>query len=301
MSNDEASLRFQSLLKPGTEFTWDAGIIKTPIRRSTPGLEANKAYFERKDWASSYLKYCHRSDSFRRRWLAVTGDWDGKIVVDVGCGPGNVNATLKQSPKLLIGVDLASEALKMAQQFGYMALRADAQDLPLISEFADLVFANASLHHCDDMAVALSEAARLVAPGGLLVIDHDPQLDAWNFRGLGYALWKSRLIVYRAIKKGFHRSGDEQSVALASEIHHEAGDGVTRELFESVLIRRGFSVETFPHNHDVGAGVLDGEIGRSPLKLRIGQLLSGINPDLPSAALSLMCKAVRVSPGDSGQ
>jgi SAM-dependent methyltransferase len=151
--------------------------------------------------------------------------------------------------------------------------------LPLVSGFADLVVVNASLHHCDDMALALSEAARLVAPGGLLVLDHDPQLDAWNFRGPGLALWRARLIIYRLMKKGFHRSGDEQSIALASEIHHNAGDGVTRQLFDSVLIPRGFSVETFPHNHDVGSEILNGEIGRSSLKLRIGQMLSGINPN----------------------
>jgi hypothetical protein len=101
------------------------------------------------------------------------------------------------------------------------------------------------------------------------------------------------LIIYRLIKRGFHRSEDEQSIALASEIHHNAGDGVTRQLFDSVLIPRGFSVETFPHNHDVGSEILNGEIGRSSLKLRIGQMLSGINPNASSAALSLMCKAVR--------
>jgi ubiquinone/menaquinone biosynthesis C-methylase UbiE len=293
MLEETSHLRLRSLLKPEAETTWVDGITQTPIHRSTPGLEANKEYFDREDWASTYLKCCHRDESFRRRWLAVSGDWAGKIVVDVGCGPGNVNATLQQSPKLLIGVDVSVGALKMAQQFGYTPLRADAQDMPLISEFADLVVVNASIHHCDDMPLALSEAARLVAPGGQLVIDHDPQLEAWDFRGPGLALWKSRLAIYRLIKKGFHRSTDEQRVALASEIHHDAGDGVTRQLFESVLIPRGFSVATFPHNHDVGSEVLNGEIGRSSFKLRMGQRLSGMNPNSPSAALSLMCKAVR--------
>ena len=284
-----------SFLSPGVELIWSDDIAEAPIRRSSPGLAANRDYFDREDWASSYLKYCHRSESFKQRWLAATGDWSGKIVVDVGCGPGNVNATLQQSPKLLIGIDVSVGALKMARQFGYTTLRADAQDIPLISEFADLVVMNAAVHHCDNMTLALSEAARLVAPGGMLVIDHDPQLDAWNFHGPGLALWKSRLIIYRLAKKGFHRSMEEQSVALTSEIHHDAGDGVSRQLFESVLIPKGFSVETFPHNHELGAEVLRGELGRASLKLRIGQLLSGINPNSSSAALSLMCRALRNS------
>ena len=284
-----------SFLRPAVEVSWSDGVAEAPIWRSTPGLEANRDYFDHEDWASSYLKYCHRSESFKQRWLAATGNWSGKIVVDVGCGPGNVNATLQQSPKLLIGIDVSLGALKMARKFGYTTLRADAQDIPLISEFADLVVMNAAVHHCDNMTLALSEAARLVAPGGLLVIDHDPQLEAWNFRGLGLALWKSRLVIYRLAKKGFHRSVEEQTVALTSEIHHDAGDGVTRGLFETVLTPMGFSVQTFPHNNGLGAEVLNGEMGRSPPKLRVGQLLSGIDPSSPSAALSLMCRAFRSS------
>jgi SAM-dependent methyltransferase len=295
--NEDVGL--SSFVKPAVELTWSDGIAEAPVRRSSPGLAANRDYFDREDWASSYLKYCHRSESFKQRWLAATGDWSDKIVVDVGCGPGNVNATLQQSPRLLIGIDISLGALKMARQFGYIALRADAQDIPLISSFADLVVINAAIHHCDNMAMALSESARLVAPGGLLFIDHDPQLEAWNFRGPGLALWKSRLLIYRLAKKGFHRSMEEQSVALASEIHHDAGDGVTRRFFESQLIPRGFSVELFPHNHELGAEVLNGQIGRASLKLRVGQLLSGINPNSSTAALSLMCRASRNSASET--
>lgn len=139
------------------------GIILDDVRRSTPGLLANIQYFDTRPWADSYLAYCHRSAAFRARWHAVTGSWRGKIVVDVGCGPGNVNANLQETPALLIGVDVSLGALQMARAYGYTPLRADAQDMPLISGFADLVVVNASIHHCDDMAAALAESARLVA------------------------------------------------------------------------------------------------------------------------------------------
>jgi len=279
------------LIKSDVQVVDGDGILMAPVRRSSPGLEANRDYFDHRDWAEAYLKFCHRSPEFKDRWVAMTGPWSGKIVVDIGCGPGNVNANLEQVPLLLIGVDISIGALSMARQFGYQALRADAQELPLISGFADLVVVNAALHHCDDMAMALGEAARLVAPGGMLLVDHDPQLSAWDFHGVGLALWKSRLVIYRLMKKGFHRSAEEQGVALASEIHHEAGDGVTADLFRSVLEPRGFEVELYPHNHDVGASVLKGNIGKASTKLRWGQMLSGINPDTSAAALSLMCRA----------
>lgn len=271
----------------------DNGVVLMPLRRSTPGLLANIQYFDTRPWAEAYLKYCHRSAAFRARWQAVCGSWAGKVVVDVGCGPGNVNANLREEPALLIGVDVSPGALELAKAYGYMPLRADAQDMPLVSGFADLVIINASVHHCDDMRAALTESARLVAPGGILVIDHDPQLSAWNFRGPGMLLWRSRLWIYKLLKKGFHRSDTEQAVALASEIHHDAGDGVTEQLFRSVLEPLGFEVSIYPHNNGVGGEVLSGERGRSSLKMRVGQRLSGIDPASAAGALSLMCRAVR--------
>jgi len=57
----------------------------------------------------------------------------------------------------------------------------------------------------------------------------------------------------------------------------------------------GFDVEVFPHNQTVGAEALDGDFGRASLKMRVGQILSGIDPNSKAAALSLMCRAVRTA------
>lgn len=282
-------------MKPGCKLKWIDDIASVAIERVTAGLRANQIYFDNEEWAEAYLEHVHRDEKFRSRWLAATGDWSDKIVVDVGCGPGNVQATLRQNPRVLIGVDVSLGALRLAKQFGYETLQADAQDLPLQSGFADLVIVNATIHHCDDMLQVLKEAARIVAPGGKLVIDHDPQLSAWNFRGLGLALWKSRLWVYRLTKKGFHNSADEQSVALASEIHHKPSDGITAKFVTSTLEPLGFGVEIFPHNQTVGSEALEGHLGTASLKIRIGQMLSGINPNSEAAALSLLCRAVRTT------
>lgn len=165
--------------------------------------------------------------------------------------------------------------------------------MPLRSGIANLVAINATVHHCDDMRAVIAESARLVAPGGLLVTDHDPQLTAWDFRGLARWAWEARLTIYLWMKKGFHRSVEEQTVALNSEIHHAPGRGVKEELYRTVLEPLGFDVEIFPHNHDLGTEVLDGKWGRSSAKFRIAQWTSGRNANGRACALSLLCRARR--------
>ncbi len=290
MSDVPAQLR--PYLSPDVTIDWsNPALPAAPIAKRTPGMEANIRYFAHPEWGRNYFLYCHRNERFQSRWRAATGSWDDKIVVDIGCGPGNVFATLGGKPKLLIGVDVSSGTLEMARSVGYVPLLADAHALPLRSGFADLVVLNAALHHCDDMPRVLAEAARLVAPGGLLVTDHDPQRSAWNFVGVAKWAWDFRLTAYLWMKKGFHRSVEEQSLALATEIHHEPGRGVTRELYETVLQPLGFKVELYPHNHELGAEVLQGQHGRASLKYRVAQRLSGVNPNRPEAALSILCRA----------
>lgn len=271
----------------------DPELPACPIQKRTPGLDANARYFGHPEWARSYFRFCHRSPSFRSRWLEATGSWDDKVVVDIGCGPGNVFATVGGRPKLLIGVDVAGGGLKMAGEIGYTPILADAHSLPFISGFADIVALNATLHHCDNMKAVLAEAARLVAPGGVLVSDHDPQLTAWNFRGPAKWMWNLRLHLYLWMKKGFHRSAEEQMVALESEVHHEPGRGLNQTLYEDVLRPLGFEVKVLPHNHNLGSEVLEGAIGRASRKYRVAQFLSGMNPNAPESALSLLCQARR--------
>jgi SAM-dependent methyltransferase len=188
---------------------------------------------------------------------------------------------------------VAPVSLEMAAKLGYVPLLADATHLPFHSGFADIVTLNAALHHCDDMEAVLKEAARLVKPGGLLISDHDPQLSAWNYKGLAKLLWKSRLIWYKITGHGFHKTNSQQYWGLACEIHHKPGHGVTKQMFQSVLEPLNFSVSVFPHNHNLGAEVLSGQTGKADLKYRLGNFLSGRDPDADTSALSLMCVAKR--------
>lgn len=264
-----------------------------PFDGDATAIAANAYYFSNPAWAEEYLTYCHRSEEFRSRWLAAAGDWTGKIVLDIGCGPGNVFATIGGEPDLLIGVDVAAGSLDFAARQGYVPLLADAAHLPLRSGFADIVAVNASIHHCEDMQAVLKEAARMVKPGGVLVTDHDPQMSAWDFKGVARWLWFARLAIYRLVGHGFHKSSTQQRCGLQTEIHHQPGRGVTHDFFRNTLEPLGFEVQVYPHNHQTGAEVLSGQHGRAEWKYRLGNLLSGRNPDAVGSALSLMCVARR--------
>jgi ubiquinone/menaquinone biosynthesis C-methylase UbiE len=264
------------------------------IERYSAGMRANAHYFDNAQWMDIWLKYVHRYPQWRERWQAVVGSLDDKVLVDIGCGPGNVLASLGGQPREAIGVDIAPGSLEMAAQLGYVPLLADAHSLPLKSGIADIVAINGSLHHCDDMRRVLAEAARIVRPGGLLITDHDPQQTAWAFRGIALLMWRVRVPIYRWIKRGGHcAENDEQTWALATELHHRPGDGTSEALLRSSLEPLGFSVNIYPHNHFVGKEVFDGVRGRPPLKIRLAQRLSLIDPASRAAAMSLFCVARR--------
>jgi ubiquinone/menaquinone biosynthesis C-methylase UbiE len=283
--------------KAKTAFYFANNILTFPVSRTTPFLEANSYYFGHPDWSRSYLAACHQDEAFKERWQTAIGSWHNQIVVDIGCGPGNVYQALRNRcgiPRMLIGVDISLGSLKIAQELGYIPVLADAQQLPFIDGFADIVTVNASLHHCDDMAQALHEAARLVRPGGLLVVDQDPQQTMWGESIVAKLIWQARLPLYRLLKRGGHSTPDEQFWSTATEAHHRPGDGVTPDLFRQVLEPLNFTPCLYPHNRSVGAEVFQGNRGKAERKVRLAQKLSGINPNSAEGAMVLMCVARRL-------
>lgn len=285
----------QYLSPSSTIYLNEDGLPVCEIPTFSSAMAANSYFFGHPIWGKEYFETSHRHNNFRDRWQAATGSWDDKVVVDIGCGPGNLYATVGGSPKTLIGVDISPGALKMAQESGYIPLLADAQSLPLADGCADLVVANATIHHCDDMAKALAEAARVVKPGGMLVTDKDAQSTALNLRGLGLFLRDIRFFFYWAIRSKYYLLPEYRNARQATETHNrKPGDGITREIYYQTLEPLGFNVKIFPHNHDLGVEVLAGAIGKMPWKRRLAQRLSGVDPDTPESAQSIMCIATRI-------
>jgi ubiquinone/menaquinone biosynthesis C-methylase UbiE len=99
------------------------------------------------------------------------------VLLDVGCGSARFLRPLAAHFDLSVGVDrepamlgLARRALLRPQGGGCALLRAEAGRLPLRDGCADLVLASMLLEHVDDPAAVLSDLARVLAGGGLLLL-----------------------------------------------------------------------------------------------------------------------------------
>jgi SAM-dependent methyltransferase len=290
-------------LTPTAEIDWERTNIPTcKILNWTPGMQANASFFGDPEFGRKYFELENSSQAFGNRWRAAIDNWDDKIVVDIGCGPGNVYAAVGGSPRSIFGIDISHGALEHAVQVGYTPLLADAHNLPFIDGFADIVTLNAVLHHCDDMARVLAEAARLVRPGGVLITDEDPLSYKETYQGLALLVIEARArfpMYWLPGRSTVYKSPEEQAWRLATEIHNsKPGDGVTPELYINTLEPLGFEIELYPHYHNVGDELFRGEQGKLGFKDTLIQILAGAKA--PKPPQSIACIARRFGIRDSG-
>lgn len=104
--------------------------------------------------------------------IAALGSHD--VVIDIGCGPGQVAAYLAAQGRPAVGLDLTPSMLAIArQQSGALPLVcADVLAMPLRGGVVGGVVAWYSLHNLPRavMPSALSELRKALRPGGVLVI-----------------------------------------------------------------------------------------------------------------------------------
>ena len=70
-----------------------------------------------------------------------------------------------------VGVDLGLAGLRVAREHGMAAVRGSVLAVPLADGCADVVLAGEVLEHVEDDGQVITECARLLRPGGALVID----------------------------------------------------------------------------------------------------------------------------------
>lgn len=122
------------------------------------------------------------SPAFQRlkeRILTVAAPRWEDHVVDLGAGTGLLALSLAPLVESVTAVDASNAMLeRLADRAATQRLpnvttvAADLRTLPLPDESATLVVSNYAFHHLDDAgkALALSEARRVLAPGGRLVV-----------------------------------------------------------------------------------------------------------------------------------
>jgi ubiquinone/menaquinone biosynthesis C-methylase UbiE len=99
------------------------------------------------------------------------------VVADLGAGEGASALLLAQRAKKVIAVDSSARMIEVGRE---QALRhgvknidyrlGDMEEIPIGDGEVDLVFFSQSLHHALHPELALAEAARILVPGGRIVI-----------------------------------------------------------------------------------------------------------------------------------
>jgi ubiquinone/menaquinone biosynthesis C-methylase UbiE len=145
---------------------------------ASPTAEAAEAHFDR--WASAYGR-SRLLPSLQKKALAKLRPGAGDRVLDVACGAGALVIEVAPRVERAVGVDLSDGMLEI----GRSRLLAAEEDPPLANvEFLQgpsdaLPFADASfsavacttaLHHFPDPQRSIEEIARVLEPGGRVVI-----------------------------------------------------------------------------------------------------------------------------------
>ena len=162
---------------------------------------ASSEYFETVAEHWDDLRAGYFPNAVRVKALAAAGAQAGRTAADLGAGTGFVTKALldagltvfavDQSPAML--AELRAKFSAAAQARRLHALEGAMDNLPLPDASVDCAFANMLLHHVDDPARAIAEMARILKPGGRLVITdldlHDRRelMDEQHDRWPGFA------------------------------------------------------------------------------------------------------------------
>jgi ArsR family transcriptional regulator len=99
------------------------------------------------------------------------------VIADLGAGEGAFSLLLAQRAKKVIAVDTSANMIEVAREQAHrngvnnVEYRlGDMEEVPIESASVDLVFFSQSLHHALHPERALSEASRILRPGGRVII-----------------------------------------------------------------------------------------------------------------------------------
>ena len=155
----------------------------------------------------------------------------GGLVLDVGCGTGQLAAAIASEGYDVFGVDLSPSMVARARQRGLSATYAGVTTaLPFAADSFDVALTVATLHHLETperVATTVGEMARVVKHGGFVVLwDHNPANPYWPI----------------LMKRVPQDSGDERLVPLDEILHDVRVAGLRLER----AFRSGFTPDFLP-------------------------------------------------------
>ena len=122
----------------------------------------------------SEFRPLHQINPLRLDWITDLVPLEGKRVLDVGCGGGILADSMARRGAEVLGIDLASKALKVAQLHAleaetqgvsYREISAEALVVEQPGSF-DMVTCMEMLEHVPDPSLVVNACAGLVKPGG---------------------------------------------------------------------------------------------------------------------------------------
>jgi SAM-dependent methyltransferase len=152
--------------------------------------------------------------------LELVGSVAGKQVLDVGCGDGVLAVHLAEAGGIVTGLDAKPGMLAAARQRSNTSgaaaafVEGDAQSLPFANGSFDVVMAVTVLCFVADAERAVREMARVLRPGGRLVLGELGRASLWAAKRrlsgwLGSRTWGSAR---------FRTAGELRSLAIAAHL-----------------------------------------------------------------------------------
>jgi malonyl-CoA O-methyltransferase len=122
-------------------------------------------------WAPTYPPRPHNAlmEIEQEAMLALFPDVRGLMILDAGCGSGRYLRELEARGATAIGMDLSAAMLARAHEVTPKIARADIRALPFDAMSIDMVVCGLALGDLPELELALSEMARVLRPGGLVI------------------------------------------------------------------------------------------------------------------------------------
>ncbi len=140
--------------------------------------------------------------------LDEAGDLEGKWLLDIGCGRGELVCEAASRGAVAVGLDYAAAAIEMAEERRaalppgarerVKLVRSDAKELPFPDASFDVVSLVDVYEHLHDyeLEFTLAEVRRLLRPGGYLLVHTGP--NTWFYKyGYPPVRWLGRKILKR--------------------------------------------------------------------------------------------------------